>query len=368
MRKLMTLLIMLLVLPVLVPLESVFAQKPQPSVPITYGGDTENTIARRAQWMEGAKKEGVLSFWTSTTPADVNQIATEFNKIYPFIKIEHWRGQDVERDTKLETQHTSGRVAVDIFDVGAMEQLPRWRKMGMFEKFVDFVPGMQKWDKRMYSRFGDWVAPEHMPKAPFYNTNVVPPSEAPKKWEDLLDPKWKGHLGMTPDMRVWCILALDEKGWGVGKTEQFLKGIKQQQPIWAAGHSAGLNLLLSGEYKIMAENSIRYIYRAKEKPPADWVKSSPVAVTIAPYVLAKKAPHPNAARLFMEWFLSPQGLAVNERVTWKGAVFPGAGTRQAKLLEGFDLTFLNEDLVLKAAELGLIDKFANILGVTPKAD
>ncbi len=223
------------------------AKKPLPQVPITYTGDNDASIIRRAQWIEGAKKEGVIAWWTSTGPAEINQIAAEFNKIYPFIKFDHWRGQDIERDSKLELENTSGRVTVDIFDAGELDKIIRWRKLGIVDKIIDFIPSIQKWDKRLYSKYGDWAAPDHMPKAPFYNTNLVSAAEAPKSWEDLLDPKWKGRMGMTTDMRVWYMLALGEKGWGVEKTENFLQKLKQQQPIWAAGHSAGLNLIVAGE-------------------------------------------------------------------------------------------------------------------------
>jgi iron(III) transport system substrate-binding protein len=369
MKILTYLLAVALVTSIFLPIQPAFAQKSLPQVPITYPGDTGDTIIRRAQWIEGAKKEGPIALWTSGAPKEINQITAEFNKIYPFIKFDHWRGQDANRDTRLEQEHVAGRVSVDIFDAGEMYLFPRWRKMGILEKIIDIIPGIQKWDKRMYSKYGDWAAPDHVPKTPFYNTKLVSAAEAPKSWEDLLDPKWKGQMGMVADMRLWCLMALGEKGWGIEKTEGFLKRIKQQQPIWAAGHSAGLNLLIAGEYKIMVANSIRYIYRPQqEKLPVDWVRTSPVIVTTSAYVLEKKAPHPNAARLFLEWILSPKGLVTSENVTAKGAVFPGAGTRQSKLVEGLDLIYLNEEILMRANELGLVEKFAQTLGVTPSAD
>ena len=336
-----------------------------PQVPITYPGDTDKTIARRAQWIEGAQKEGTLTWWTSASPKEAKEISGEFNKIYPFVKIEYWRGNATERDAKLEQEHTAGRVTVDITGVGDPTHYPRWRKMGIPEKFTDVIPAVEKWDKRTYSKYGDWVTPEHTSMVPMYNTKLVPAAEAPKRWEDLLDPKWKGKIGLTTDMKAWYMLALGEKGWDVEKTEDFLRKLKQQQPIWVAGKSAGHNLLIAGEFSIMAEGYLRYVFDTRKKEaPVDWSRVGAVPVVGAYYMLVKKAPHPNSSRLFYEWFLSPQGLATIDKVTGKGVAFPGTGTRHAKALQGLDLVFRTEEIIVKAADLGLVDRFSKILGVT----
>ena len=69
---------------VLFPKGLLYAQRPVksslPQVPITYPGDTDETIKRRAQWIEGARKEGALEWWGSGSPALHRQIIAEFNK------------------------------------------------------------------------------------------------------------------------------------------------------------------------------------------------------------------------------------------------------------------------------------------------
>lgn len=355
----------------LAPLAALGAQagggKARPQVPITYKGDTDKTIVRRAQWIEAAKKEGTVIWWGSGNPKEINQIAAEFNKVYPFIKLNYWRGQDLERVTRFETEHAIGRVSFDIMEGGAPENFPRWREKGMPDKYTDIIPGIERWDRNSYSKYGDWTMPENTPMVPMYNTKLVSAAEAPKKWEDLLDPKWKGKIALTPDMKVWYMLAMDEKGWGIARTEDFLKRLKLQQPIWTQGHSAGHSLLEAGEFSIMGEDYFRYIFQSQKKgAPVNWCKVNPIPVPGSYYLLAKKGEHPNAARLFLEWFLSPQGLAACEGITGKGAAFHGAGTRQANALEGQTLIYKTEEMIVKAANLGLIDRFAKILGVTPE--
>ena len=155
----------------ILPVAWTFAQAPK--VPITYDGDTDQTIARRAKWIEGAKKEKQFMWWTSIRPNQLYEIATEFNKVYPFIKVRYWRGQDSERTMKIEAEHTINRVTADICDAGGMEQYPRLRKIGLTEKFVHFVPGVDKVNPRSYSKHGDWMQPGNNAIAPMYNTNLV---------------------------------------------------------------------------------------------------------------------------------------------------------------------------------------------------
>ena len=95
-------LLVIVALPVCSVVAETKAKTPLPPVPITYAADTNETIIRRAQGIEGARNEGTFSWWTSLQPAQIQVLADEFNKLYPFIKVTYWRGQDKERDTRLE--------------------------------------------------------------------------------------------------------------------------------------------------------------------------------------------------------------------------------------------------------------------------
>ncbi len=100
-----------------------------------------------------------------------------------------------------------------------------------------------------------------------------------------------------------------------------------------------------------------------EGAPANWCRVGPIPVTGKSHILLKQAPHPNAAKLFLEWSLSPQGLLAYTTITQQGIA---AGSRQAKLLEGLSLVYRTEDVSLKAAELGVHERFLKALGITFK--
>ncbi len=345
------------------PIESAYAQKSLPQAPVTFPGDTDEIINRRAQWVEGAKKEGALVWWGARNPDQYKRIVAEFNKIYPFIAVNSWRGRGEEVAAKLEAEVMGGRNTVDIIEGGEPYNYPRWRKMGILEKFTDIIPGIKSMDRKMYGRYGDSVQVGNNAGVPTYNTKQVSAAEAPKKWEDLLDPRWKGKIGLTTDMKTWTTLAVAEGGWGIEKTEAFLKKIKQQEPIWAQGHSAGYSLMIAGEFNILVDTYLRYTFDTTK--PGDWARVSPVPVTGTNIIFIRKAPHPNAARLFIEWLFSPPGLATFEKVTGYGAAAPGSGTQLAKSLQGLALVNRTEEVILKVVDLGLDKRFAGILGITP---
>ena len=347
------------------PMGLAFAQKSLPQVPVTYAGDTDKTILRRAQWIEAAKKEGTLAWWGTSSPAEGKKLTAEFNKIYPFITVNYWRGKGEEVAAKLEAEIAGGRSSVDITLGGEPYNYPRWRKMGVLEKFADIVPGFKSMDKRMYSKYNDWVVPGNNSITPQYNTNMVSKAEAPKSWEDLLDPKWKGQIALTTDVKGWTTLALEEGGWGIEKTEDFLRKLKEQKPIWVSSRPGANSLLIAGEFKIMGETYLQYIFQTQDKgAPTAWSRVKPVPITGSSFALQKNAPHPNAAKLFLEWLFSPQGLAAFEATTGKGAAFPGSGTRLAKALEGLPLVYRTEEGEIKSIELALDKRFAKLLGVT----
>ena len=350
------------------PLSSAFAQMKQ--VPITYPGDTEKTIARRAQWIEGAKKEGGLVWWGTSNPKEKQGTIAEFNKVYPFINVNHWRSQGAEMGAKLEQEYTAARSTVDILQGGEHFNYPRWRKMGLMVKFTDTIPGIGNVDKRMYSKYGDWAIPGNNATTPQYNTKLVSAAEAPKSWQDLLDPKWKGQIGVpASSIKQWAVLALAEGGWGMEKTENFLKRLKEQDPKFGAGYSATHALLIAGEFKIQAQGYVYHIFQSQKKgAPVNWSRVDPIMITGPAFLMSKNAPHPNAANLFLEWLFSPQGLLLWDKITMNGAAFPGAGTMTSKALEGLNLIYRTEETELKTIETNAINRFAAILGVTPKEE
>ncbi len=332
------------------------AKQKIPQVPITYRGDTEGTIMRRAKWIEGAKREGKLIYWSSLGEDLAAALIAKFNKVYPFIAVEYWKANTEKIEPRVEAEFGAGSVSSDVI-VWRESREDEWRKMGIVEKWTQFIPDLKRIDKRMYR--DDWAQAGHTPIAPQYNTKLVSAAEAPKKWEDLLNPKWKGKIGMTAWWQTWETLAFEKGGWGMEKTLDFLGKLSKQQIIWGTSNTGVHSLLKAGEFSVNAGGLVYHVLNSqKEGAPVEFSRVSPMPSPGPRWAMQKKAPHPNAALLFLEWVFSPQGLVIYEETTGMGAAFPGSGTKTAKLMEGVELI-----PQLSPIPAGTSKKFMQVMGI-----
>ena len=157
---------------------------------------------------------------------------------------------------------------------------------------------------------GYWAAMRVVSMAVGYNTTLLPKQDIPTTWTDLLDPKWKGAIGVegtdsgSQHMQYWIM----KKVYGEAYWDKLLKN----EPKIFSGQGALMTGLLRGEIKLNmhAQCYMVYQYRELQKAPiqAVWPKDF-VPMYSGPVALMAKAPHPNAAKLFMDWVLSPEGQA-----------------------------------------------------------
>ena len=140
-----------------------------------------------------------------------------------------------------------------------------------------------------------------------YNTKLISAGDAPKNWPDLLQPKWKGQIGMDKEEYFWYAGML--KYWGEEKGRSYMEALARQQIQWRSGHSLLANLMSTGEFPVMA---IVYPDRIEQMKtngePVDWVRSAdPILVNLGLVVIAAKAAHPTAAKLFYNYSVSKEG-------------------------------------------------------------
>ena len=126
----------------------------------------------------------------------------------------------------------------------------------------------------------------------------LPAKDVPQKWEDLLDPKWKGKLGVINSTHHFGRLAAG--AWGDEKTLDFIKKLSAQKPLLTRAGEMAQRLIL-GEVLVSATLQDSQLHEAKESgaPLAFAEKVSPVVSPEYHVGVMKNSPHPNVGHLMV---------------------------------------------------------------------
>jgi iron(III) transport system substrate-binding protein len=139
-----------------------------------------------------------------------------------------------------------------------------------------------------------------------YNKKMVAPADVPKSFWDLADPKWKGQLLMDENESKWMggMIAY----YGEPKAMDLMRRLAAQAIQFRTGHSLLQTVLAAGERPIVVVAFANGVDRLKrEGAPIEWVTAEPVLALTFGLGLVKNAPHPNAARVFIDFILSREG-------------------------------------------------------------
>jgi iron(III) transport system substrate-binding protein len=137
-----------------------------------------------------------------------------------------------------------------------------------------------------------------------YNTSLVKPADAPKTWTDLLDPKWKGrvatgHPAFSGCTGIWVMALTKRYGW-----EYFEKLAKNNPRIGRSGNDP-VTLINAGECLVgPAPGNTAFQQVDRGNPIMPVYPTDGATLCLGPSSVMASAPHPNAARLFMEWLMS----------------------------------------------------------------
>jgi len=261
--------------------------------------------------IDAAKKEGQVVWYTTLI---VNQIIrpikTAFEKKYPGVTLQFTRADDLVTSAKILAEGQAGRVQADIFD-GIANMLPL-QEAGLLAPFT--VPNAADYPAELKARDGYWIAEIMYVFTPGINTSLLPKDQAPKTFADLLDPKLSGKMAWNGSSMAgaYGFVANVLTSMGEEKGMTYLRALAKQRVVNVEASSrAVLDQVIAGEYwmNLMAFNH-HVVISARKGAPCDWLKLEPTPVTLDAVGLLKDAPHPNAARLLLEFLLSPEGQKV----------------------------------------------------------
>lgn len=290
--------------------------------------------------LEKAKAEGKAAFYANITA--VEPIMEAFGA-ETGISGEYTRISTSKYLATVLTEHQAGKLMADVLQA-PLPVMQMLKEKGVFTPYASpAAAGYANWTRAddQIQIFGiEYVAY-------IYNKELVKPEDAPKRYEDLTDPKWKDKIVMAnPATHATTISWLVGLKENVFKTEgdwmAFLKGLAANKPMFVRSFGPTPAPVESGEKQI-AISMPKYII-TKAPAPLDWARvEQPLLGTPRGIAIAKSAPHPNAARVFMDYWLSKgamQMLAdkVGEYVLAPGVYPPIDGMDQAKVIPIRDLS------------------------------
>jgi iron(III) transport system substrate-binding protein len=249
-----------------------------------------------------AKQEGRVVIYTSLAPTESGPLAAAFEKKYG-IKAEVWRATSAQVVQRTVTEGRARRRAVDVIETNGpeMEMLARekllatQRSSHVADLPANAVPKHRAWvpDRMNYFVVG-------------YNTSKVRKTELPATYEGFVDPKWKGRIGLEATDVEW--LATLYKTWGEARAGDYFRKLSAMRPDMREGHVLLASLVAAGEVPVgLSMYSSNIIPLMRKGAPIDFVPVQPVVARPQGIGVASGAPHPNAAALFSDYVLSPEG-------------------------------------------------------------
>ena len=262
--------------------------------------------------MAKAEQEGTLLFYTQDGEAGGAAVTEGFNKNFPKIRANYVRLQNGALYSKILAERSAGRFDVDVIQFSDIGTAIDFQKRGDFARYL--------------SPQADAYPPDRLSDPPgyhfcvgltfagiAYNTDKVKPADAPKTWKDLLDPRWANAISTKQATSGMQFVAWYElrKLYGDG----YWKTFARQRPHGFDSRAQLFDRLAKGDDKVcaLAEWGGYLLYHERKAPiafvaPADGLPATALAAGVV-----DKAPHPEAARLFLDWLMSVRGQAVYQQ-------------------------------------------------------
>ncbi len=251
----------------------------------------------------GARAEGAIMVYSSMDTQESEPIMAAFTRKYPFIRGEVYRASGEDVAQKLITEYRGRKFLADVFE-GTGIHVAKMLNEKYGQRF--FTPRAGPFSRQAKDPNEFWVATRYNMLVAAWNTNLVSSADAPRVYEDLLDPKWRGKIGLEADGTAWLATLLEY--WGEARVIEFLRQLSAQQPLIRKGHTLLAGLIVAGEVPMAPTAYNHRIELLKSRrAPIDWRPLQPVVAVLHVISLPKNAPHPHAAMLFIDFLLSFEG-------------------------------------------------------------
>jgi len=295
---------------------------------------------REQRLLDNARKEGSLVLYTSLAPSESGPLGQAFEK-KTGVKVEIFRTISEKIVQRAVTEARARRFAFDVVETNG----PEMEIMAREQVFSEFhSPYLADLPARAIPAHRQWIPDRVNFFVVAFNTAKVKREEIPKNYRGFIDPRWKGRLGIEATDAEW--MATLVKLWGEPAGMAYFRKLAEMKPDVRKSHVLLAELIAAGEihvgltvYNSNAESLKR------RGAPIDWLPVEPVVGRPQGIAVARNAPHPNAALLFVDFVLSPEG---QELLNSMGRV--PVSTKVKTELNRFEYTMVDPATVLDEQE------------------
>lgn len=259
-----------------------------------------------AKIIEASKQEGSVTYYM-VNPDMSDALRAGFKKAYPWLDLTIFAAPSVEgMVSKLMIEHSLGQYTADVVHSRELH-LPVYQKEGVIDPFV--LPNDSNLPAALQDPTGYFHPMYQVPVLLAYNKNIVP-NPPDDDLFSLADPIWAGKVGMDNPRNKgpsWNFLASRRALWGEEKWLEWLAGLKANNVRTFSTASDAYQAVVRGDIALAIATYGDIYQNQTEGSPTDGVWYEDVMTFTLGVSLVNNAPHPNAAKLFMDWILSEEG-------------------------------------------------------------
>lgn len=260
--------------------------------------------------IQAAKKEGTVVFYGGTDESTLQNIAMAFEARYG-IRVVYQRLASGPQRERIEQEAASGKTAFDVSQLSDEAWVADAGSRGIWGKLDPVkLPNLAKVPVNL--RHDNYVAGGLVALATIYNTQKIALKDVPKTSDDFLNPRWRGRfaiVGPNTGLSVRSGYFVWLEKYGQPGYEKFMRDLFAQKPRVVASGANAVQQVAAGEldFVILASAAFAAEPRSQGAPIAV-AYPEPTAVATRTFQMASKPVHPNAAMLFVNWLMSPEGL------------------------------------------------------------
>jgi ABC-type Fe3+ transport system substrate-binding protein len=253
-----------------------------------------------------AKTEGSVVLYAGGPTAPWDAAAKDFSARYPGVSVSVTGGFSNVLDEKIDAQFKDGKLEVDLAVFQTLQDFVRWKQEG---RLLNYKPqGFDKIDRTFVDANGAYMGVQINAHVYAYNPNLVKPEDVPRSALDFLQPRFKGKVvscyPADDDATLYAFYSIVQKyGW------KYMDRYMANEPRFIQGHLGVVRSIASGESLVTFDTIASISMDQKNLGLTQAIAFSEAdRLPIWPYTAAifKAAPHPNAAKLFLSWYLSSE--------------------------------------------------------------